>query len=162
MGGAKNLPVIPMACPEEGSFLGYKVAINETATTDPSSGNIIIRDTLCIVTLAIPDSALRSSGTGRKCRCDVAKVLKITDVSGQRIFNDACSNFDTGFMYRTGETVTVEDFDTNRWNECAQGIHFYINRNEAVEYAKKLAAIIELSRGTGKNTNAFKIMGGKA
>ena len=25
-------------------------------------------------------------------------------------------------------------FDTNRWNECAPGIHFFITRQEAVNY----------------------------
>lgn len=33
-----------------------------------------------------------------------------------------------------GETIHVEDFDTNRWNECATGIHFFITRIEAVAY----------------------------
>lgn len=28
----------------------------------------------------------------------------------------------------------VADFDENRWNECAPGIHFFITRDEAVRY----------------------------
>ena len=46
----------------------------------------------------------------------------------------AYSSFDPYFTYKKGETVHVEDFDTNRWNECAPGIHFFITRIEAVEY----------------------------
>lgn len=41
---------------------------------------------------------------------------------------------DMSFTYRVGETVEVEDFDHDRWNECTTGIHFFITRIEAVEY----------------------------
>lgn len=44
------------------------------------------------------------------------------------------SSHDPDFTYKKGETVHVEDFDTNRWNECAPGIHFFITRAEAVAY----------------------------
>lgn len=27
-----------------------------------------------------------------------------------------------------------DDFDINRWNECAPGIHFFISRQEAVDF----------------------------
>lgn len=46
----------------------------------------------------------------------------------------AHSGYDTDFTYKKGETIHVEDFDTNRWNECAPGIHFFITRIEAAEY----------------------------
>ena len=46
----------------------------------------------------------------------------------------AYSRYDTDFTYKKGETVHVENFDTNRWNECAPGIHFFITRIEAAEY----------------------------
>lgn len=35
---------------------------------------------------------------------------------------------------KSRETVSVADFDENRWNECAPGIHFFITREEAVRY----------------------------
>jgi hypothetical protein len=38
------------------------------------------------------------------------------------------------FAYKVGDMVSVDDFDTNRWNECAPGIHFFITRQEAVDY----------------------------
>ena len=40
------------------------------------------------------------------------------------------------FIYKVGETVTVDNFDDNRFNECAPGIHFYMDR-EVVEYYQK-------------------------
>ena len=45
------------------------------------------------------------------------------------------SNYDKTFIYRVGEVVTVDDFDDDRWNECAPGIHFFITREEAVRYS---------------------------
>ena len=44
------------------------------------------------------------------------------------------SSWDSNFIYRIGDIIEVADFDTNRWNECASGIHFFITRQEAVNY----------------------------
>ena len=41
---------------------------------------------------------------------------------------------DKDFIYKVGEVVSVEDFCEDRWKECGQGIHFFINRQSAVEY----------------------------
>ena len=108
----------PLACPEEGSFIGFKKTRNDL-----------------IVKLEIPADALRCSATGRKCRCSKAKVLSITTLDGSEsdvIF--AQSNHDDNFFYAVGETVEVSNFDPDRWNECSTGIHFFITRQEAVEY----------------------------
>ena len=60
-------------------------------------------------------------------------MLSITDVNG-KAFETACSSYDKSFMYTVGETVEVADFDENRWEECASGIHFFITRAEAEDY----------------------------
>ena len=115
--GAKNLN-FPIACPEKGTFTAFKKA-----------GKYIIE-------LEIPDDALRSSSTTRKCRCSKAKVISITNLDGTPSdVKSVASHYDSGFIYNLGETVEVPNFDTNRWNECAPGIHFFITRQEAVEYA---------------------------
>ena len=89
-----------------------------------------------IVKLLIPADAQRSNGTGRKCRASKARVLDLQDGQGNSLPPDttAYSGHDTDFTYKKGETVSVADFDTNRWNECASGIHFFITRIEAAEY----------------------------
>ena len=89
-----------------------------------------------IVKLLIPSDAQRSNCTGRKCRASKARVLDLQDKQGNSLPPDttAYSGHDPDFTYRKGETVHVEDFDTNRWDECATGIHFFITRIEAVEY----------------------------
>ena len=114
---AEEVPYIPMVCPEEGDFIGWKRAGDK------------------IVKLHIPQDALRSSATTRKCRCNKAEVIEIYNIDGtiadERIVS---SSYDYSFTYEVGKTVEVQDFDTNRWNECTRGIHFFINRHEAINY----------------------------
>ena len=114
---AKNLNY-PIACPEKGSFTAFKK----------------VRDDY-IVELKIPKDALRSSATGRKCRCSKANVISITKLDGSNAdVSTVYSMYDVNFVYKVGEMVEVNNFDTNRWNECAPGIHFFITRQEAVDY----------------------------
>ena len=122
-----KMPDIPMTCPEEGEFIGYKKAMRFAFrdTWTPSAR--------CIVKLLIPADAKRSSGVGRKCRCDKAKVLEITTIDGKPV-EAAASMYNKLFVYILGETVGVCDFDECRWHECTRGIHFFMTREEAVEY----------------------------
>lgn len=125
--------IVPLACPDSGSFIGYKKAI-DAATDEP-----------VIVKLLIPEDAKRLSATGRTCRCDKALVLEFQDLSGNTISDlesrRIVSQFDPEFVYRIGETVhsygyqkCAQYFDPDRWKECAPGIHFFITRGEAVYY----------------------------
>ena len=109
--------------PDEGDIIGWKKAYVDDTTP-------------VIVKLLIPSDAQRSNATGRKCRASKARVLDLQDKQGNSLPPDitALSEYDTDFTYKTGETVQVENFDTDRWNECAPGIHFFITRIEAVEY----------------------------
>ena len=114
---AKNLPFIPYACPDTGSFIGYKKASN------------------MIIKLEITEDAKRVSATSRKCRCNKAKVLGIYDYECNLLEDkEVASDRDKDFIYRVGEIVEVENFDEDRWNECSTGIHFFINFQEAVKY----------------------------
>ena len=116
--GAENIPFIPYACPDFGMFIGFKKARNNL-----------------IVVLEIPEDAKRLSATGRKCRCDKARVLEIQNLDGTKSDKtEAVSQHDKDFIYRVGEIVSVPDFCEDRWNECSKGIHFFINRQEAVDY----------------------------
>ena len=109
----------PIACPESGSFIGYKKARKY------------------IIKLKILENAKRSSATSRKCRCDKAEVVAIENMDGTVAGVDSVmSNRDSSFIYRIGEIVSVDNFDNNRWNECTAGIHFFITRDEAVRYNK--------------------------
>ena len=113
----ENTAFFALTCPEEGEFIGYKKAHGK------------------IVKLKISAKAKRSSATTRKCRCSKAKVLSITNIDGSDSeLNRIASDKDPDFIYEVGKTVSVDDFDENRWNECSTGIHFFITRDEAVRY----------------------------
>ena len=109
----------PICCPEVGSFIAWKKV----------RGNLIVK-------LEVTETAKRSGAFGRKCRCSEAKVLDIQNLDGTSAddVTVAYSKHDINFAYRVGETVRVDNFDEDRKNECAPGIHFFITRQEAVEY----------------------------
>ena len=106
----------PLTCPEKGEYTAFKKADGK------------------IVELVIPADAKRSSSTSRKCRASKAVVVSITELDGTPAGDEVCSDYDSSFVYRVGETVEVQRFDENRWNECAPGIHHYITREEAVRH----------------------------
>ena len=122
---AKNIPsyACRLVCPEEGSFIGFKKA----RTTAPDFREAIVK-------LLITEDAKRSSATTRKCRCDKAKVISITSLDGKENFTTAYSYYDRFFQYTVGQTVVIDDFDEDRWNECSTGVHFFITREEAIDY----------------------------
>ena len=103
-------------CPTEGSFIGFKKAGD------------------CIIKLKITEDAKRSNATTNKCRCSKAKVLNIENIiSGEKI-QEIQSDFDIDFIYKVGEIVEEKSFDNNRWVECSSGIHFFITKDEAINY----------------------------
>ncbi len=108
----------PMCCPEYGSFIGWKKCVDNK-----------------IVKLEITEDAKRSSAYSRKCRCSKAKCLAIENIDGtDSRLTEISSGHDKNFIYRIGEVASVDNFDEDRRNECAPGIHFFITRQEAVEY----------------------------
>ena len=113
-----NTAFYPLQCPQTGTYTAYKKANN------------------LIVELEIPYDALRSSATSRKCRASKAKVISITDLEGRpagdRVLSDYA--YSPKIEYIVGQTIEIPDFDTNRWRECAPGIHHYITREEAVKH----------------------------
>lgn len=119
LSGAKNVPDIPYACRKTGSFIAYKAVTH---------GNI--------AKLEIPADARRVSATGKICRCDKAKALQILNQNGKDAgVREAESIYHPGFCYEVGEIISVPDFDEDRWHECSEGIHFFIEFDDAAKYA---------------------------
>lgn len=122
----RGLDILPYRCPESGEFYGWKIAKLDDGSK-------------CMVKLLIPEHALRTSGFGNKCRCDIATVVDIQDLYDEPVSLDVeqCQSvYDESFVYRRGADVTPEDwaFDENRWNTCSSGIHFFMTRDEALNY----------------------------
>ena len=108
----------PLTCPEAGAFIGWK----------KSADNMIVK-------LQITEDSKRSSAFGRKCRCSKAVVLAIENLDGTPTKQtETRSKHNCLFVYEVGKTVEVPDFDEDRRHECAPGIHFFITRQEAVDY----------------------------
>ena len=117
LNGAKNIPYIPLSCPSEGAFVAWKKV----------EGKYLVK-------LQIPEDARRSSATTRKCRCDKAFALDITSLDGTEHYNEVTNNNYSETIYKVGEFVYPDSFDENRWNECSHGIHFFINKKDAINY----------------------------
>ena len=71
-----------------------------------------------------------NSLVGRKCRASKVKVLKALN-SNDTVFY---SSHDNKFKYTVGEWISTEMDDDIRV-ECTKGIHFFITKKEAEEYA---------------------------
>ena len=117
LNGAKNIPFIPLSCPSEGAFTAWKKVNNEY-----------------LVKIQIPEDARRCSATTRKCRCDKAMVLDITSLDGNKHYDEVTNNRYNETIYKVGEFVYPDSFDENRWNECSNGIHFFVNKEDAIKY----------------------------
>jgi hypothetical protein len=134
----KDMPYIPMVCPEEGEFVAWKVVCATTDDRDDRMHHMPV-----LAKLLIPADAKRSSGFGRKCRASKAEVLGFYDLDGHMFDRKFCysihSYWHWDFYYEVGKIVEPEEsFNEDRWSECASGIHFFMNRREAIEYSKRL------------------------
>ena len=113
-------------CPEIGSFFGFKKVKHESV----------------IVVLEILEDSKRSSATTYKCRASHVKILRIENFDGT-ISDKTCVLSDWSnenpeseqiIYYEIGKEISIHNFDENRWNECSTGIHFFINRQMALNY----------------------------
>ena len=117
-----NVKGINDQCPKKGSFIGWKKCIDESEVP-------------YIVKVEIPADAKRCSATTNKCRCSKAKVLEIQKLDGSIADVDKVfSSYDNHFPYKIGETIEPDSFDDRYWVECSHGIHFFINREDAVNF----------------------------
>ena len=108
-------------CPKEGSFIGWKKCYNVN-----NKNPYIVK---------IPADAKRSSATTEKCRCSKAKVLEIQNLDGTIANVDEVSSLlFNNFYYKVGEMVYPDSFDDRFWLECSHGIHFFMKRQDAVDY----------------------------
>ena len=122
--GAKNIPFIPYSCPSDGAFIGWKKI---TSYKEAYKGHYLVK-------LEIPEDARRCSATSFKCRCDRAKVLEITRIEDGKNM-DIITNTNYGeCVYKVGEMVIPDGFNEDRWQECSNGIHFFINKQQAIDY----------------------------
>jgi hypothetical protein len=114
--------------PEQGEFIGWKKVITET-------GRYILK-------LLITKDAQRTStldGFGRKCRASKVKVLS-AEPSTENSYTPKVkprkfySMYDNCFSYELGKIVEEPTYDPTIFKECSRGIHFFMTKQEAIEY----------------------------
>ena len=99
--------------PEEGSFTAYKKA----------SG--------CIVKIEIPKRARRTCNfLNRKCRASMVKTLSITNSKGEQL-KEVCGDYKQTTIYKIGRLTKADKFDDTLFNDCTNGIHFFVTKQEA-------------------------------
>lgn len=112
-----DMDYVPLNCPNDGAFVGWKKVQNK------------------LIKLLIPEDAKRCSSTTYKCRCDKAQVLAITTLDEKTSLDSIVNgSYKPYIEYKVGEMVFPDKFDENRWNECSNGIHFFINKQDAIDY----------------------------
>ena len=130
--------------PEEGSFIGFKLA-----------------DFGRIVKLKITENAFRiGAGTDRRCKCSEAEILAIEDLDGNVLNENSVRSYTYGgFEYVVGTKVTMWDDDFgeddarieamlndktvleimyDRFYNTNSGIYFFLTRKECKQYARNM------------------------
>ncbi len=64
----------------------------------------------------------------------VEKKEDIKSFDCRQEFDEAWSLVDENFVYRRGEWVYADAFTDDRWKDSTHGIHFWMTREEAMEY----------------------------
>ncbi len=81
-----------------------------------------------IVTLEIPAGAVVFSINGNKCRTNKCKVVAIDGA------NKAISIYNSSFTYEVGKEIIIDDFNLEYNVECSNGIHFFMTKDEAINF----------------------------
>lgn len=120
--------VFPQHVPSEGSFIAWKKArIRKLVEND-------YEDTDVIVKLRVVEDADRCSAN-HKCRASKVEVIQFETLDGEKLPDDSDvrSFWNSLFKYHIG-IVESHGYNTNPQDECSNGIHFFLNRNDAVNY----------------------------
>lgn len=111
-----------MRCPEEGeAFIAWKCC------TD-----------LRVVMMLVPRDAKRCMATMETGRVSKVKVLKITSIDESENYTWAQSTVDPDFYYEVGKWLEpANGFQEDRWKDSSPGIHFFLDRQQCVDYQSK-------------------------
>ena len=110
--------------PQEGEFLGYKSVLRKGGTS-------------ALLTIKVLGTSSRvSSLVGRKCRVSEAIAIKAEDHDGNEITGeDFKSSHESTFVWKLNEVTKPDSFCDDIRVECAPGLHIYITKDEAREFA---------------------------
>lgn len=101
-------------------IIGYKVCCRDFYNIEQPAKRVI-------VTLKIPRGSIVFSINGRKCRTNRAKVIAIEGA-------DRAYSTYKYMSYYVGDEFNIYNFNCEYNTECAEGIHFFMTREEAFNY----------------------------
>lgn len=117
--------LIPSKCPQNEVIYGYKILYNEFHDLD------------FLVKLQIDAETPRvNNGVCEKCRAEKAKVISIYTISQYKIhglrrcksvYHKCSHSRGQNIEYTVGHNVYANLWDSNRFNVCTNGIHFYLD-----------------------------------
>jgi len=103
--------------PSEGSFIAWKKLANK-----------------CIAKIEIPAKSPRTSNLiSRKCRAKFVKTLQIIDSKGNSI-KEMYGQRDSKTIYKVGRLTYADKWDNDIRIDCSYGIHFFVTKQEAIEW----------------------------
>lgn len=117
---------LPQFIPSSGSFIGWKKAL--TADSTGKQDEVIVK-------LRIPENAQRVCAS-HKCRASEVEVLGFETLEGEKLPDDTVvfSWWNSYYIYKIGTAKPMYAFDSNPQIECGSGIHFFLDREAAVNY----------------------------
>lgn len=117
---------LPQFIPSSGSFIGWKKAL--TADSLGEQHEVIVK-------LRIPENAERVCAS-HKCRASEVEVLGFETLEGEKLPDNTnvFSWWNSYYRYKIGIAKPMYEFDHNPQVECGSGIHFFLDREAAVNY----------------------------
>lgn len=111
-----------MKCPPEGeAFIAWKCCTE-----------------LRVVQMLVPRDAKRCMATMETGRVSKVKVLSIKSIDESQSFTWAQSTVDPNFYYDVGQWLEpANGFQEDRWKDSSPGIHFFLDRQQCVDYQSK-------------------------
>lgn len=104
--------------PQEGAFVGWKKLADGI-----------------IAKLVIPNDAERVNAAGsRKCRASKVFVQEMYESDGAVFNGVGIGSYDHKTRYETGKETFPDKFNPSITEECSNGIHFFLTREEAEAY----------------------------
>ena len=93
---------------------------------------------LRVVMMLVPADAKRCMATMETGRVSKVKVLSIKSIDEKESYTWAQSTVDSDFYYEVGKWLEpANGFQEDRWKDSSPGIHFFLDRQQCVDYQSK-------------------------
>lgn len=121
--------LIPSKCPKNKDFYGYKILYNE------------FTNKYFLAKLQIDaKTPTANNGIVDKCRAEKAKVISIYSIkplkTTKSVFHICFNSNGQNIEYTIGHTVYANKWDSDRFNVCTGGIHFYLDPIKALQFQR--------------------------